>query len=271
MTEQGHAATGGDPASRRAAMADSIQSMDVSALTSGPADRIASVSSQLKPGLSDESQDELARLLGLMLDVQRERQFHLLESVSAACASLINLEPPNVALARGMRREIEARLGPRWVRLMRRNPPALSVVFSLVLFLFLAIPIFSLLSYQVFIRPLTTAPSEVQIFEIAAAWIIYMIVLAGALGSVTSIMVRIQDFNKMIDSDPMILLLTGLFKPVIGVFFALFIFSVNTAGIIAIPVGNGNYNAFLFALAFIAGFSERFVKDVTSRLEKLPV
>jgi hypothetical protein len=125
-------------------------------------------------------------------------------------------------------------------------------------------------SYALFVQPFTSEPWNIQVFEIAAAWIIYMVMLAGALGSVTSIMFRIQDFNKMTESDPLILLLTGLFKPLIGVFFALFIFSVNQAGIVTIPVGNGNYNAFLFVLAFVAGFSERFVKDVAARFDTTP-
>jgi hypothetical protein len=68
----------------------------------------------------------------------------------------------------------------------------------------------------------------------------------------------------MTDAGPFVLFLTGLFKPMIGVLFALFVFTANHAGIVAIPVGQSNYNAFLFALSFIEGFSERFVRDIAT-------
>jgi hypothetical protein len=80
-------------------------------------------------------------------------------------------------------------------------------------------------------------------------------------------MSRIDQFNDLKWGDIRIPYFIGLFKPIVGSSFALFIYSVNESGIIILNVDEGKKIFFLLSLSFIAGFSERFVPDVISGLE----
>jgi len=97
--------------------------------------------------------------------------------------------------------------------------------------------------------------------------LLILVGLAGALGSIVSIMVRIQDFGKAGDADQSVLFFTGFFKPVIGMSFALFVFAVLSAGILPITIEPEKSRYFFAALGFVSGFSERFASDVASRTE----
>ncbi len=95
--------------------------------------------------------------------------------------------------------------------------------------------------------------------------------LAGALGSIVSIMVRIQQFANTKLKDPSLLFWTGLFKPVIGSSFALFVFCAVNSGLIPLTTrfdpGKPETTYVFLAFSFVAGFSERFAKDVAAKTE----
>jgi hypothetical protein len=93
-----------------------------------------------------------------------------------------------------------------------------------------------------------------------------LIGLAGALGSLVSIMLKIQSFTYGRRRDPFALFFFIFFKPIVGASFALFAFALISSGLqgtVVVPVA-GKENLFFLALAFIAGFSERFVPDIMS-------
>ena len=95
--------------------------------------------------------------------------------------------------------------------------------------------------------------------------------LAGALGSIVSIMVRLQDFTLLPNGDPSILFFTGFFKPVVGASFALFVFAALKAGLIPVTIESDKEMYFFMALSFVSGFSERFAKDIATKTEqKIP-
>jgi hypothetical protein len=81
-------------------------------------------------------------------------------------------------------------------------------------------------------------------------------------------MVRIQDFESLKNTDPTILFLIGLFKPIIGVVFALFVFAVLRSRLLPIEIVTTNEFYFFAALAFVSGFSERFAQDMITRAEE---
>jgi len=63
--------------------------------------------------------------------------------------------------------------------------------------------------------------------------------------------------------------LTGLFKPFIGAFFAAFALVLVEARLINFPEASLVY--FAMAIAFVAGFSERFGEDLTKMVaHKVP-
>jgi hypothetical protein len=97
------------------------------------------------------------------------------------------------------------------------------------------------------------------------------VAIAGAVGSVVSIMIRIQDFESYKNSDPALLFFTGLFKPIIGTAFALFVYMTMNSGLIPITITTTNSQYFFMALGFVAGFSERFAKDIVTHTEEMIV
>jgi hypothetical protein len=79
-------------------------------------------------------------------------------------------------------------------------------------------------------------------------------------------MVRIDEFNRW-PPDPSILFFTGLFKPIIGFFFAIFVVLVLNSGIVQIGIAEERQVYFFLAISFIAGFSERFARDIATQTE----
>lgn len=112
-----------------------------------------------------------------------------------------------------------------------------------------------------------TLPAETYPF-------IILLVMTGTFGGVISILTRIQQFDNPKTQkyeDAFLPLLIGLIKPFLGGGFAFFIYLLLNSGISPIEIKgqsmSRNFYGFL-ALAFIAGFSERFVPDLISQVEK---
>jgi hypothetical protein len=122
---------------------------------------------------------------------------------------------------------------------------------------------------------------------------VIFVILAGTLGSIISILIRIEDFQDKKYRDRATPFLIGGFKPIIGASFAIFFFTLIrselvqipgvNAGIVLpdepltteqiqaltqIPVSNESREAcFIFAVAFLVGFSERLATDAISKME----
>jgi hypothetical protein len=76
--------------------------------------------------------------------------------------------------------------------------------------------------------------------------------------------------------DDLLPFFIGLIKPTLGGSFAFFIFLLLNSGVSPIQINgqnkeDSNYFYGLLAVAFIAGFSERFVPDLISQTEKMLV
>jgi hypothetical protein len=104
---------------------------------------------------------------------------------------------------------------------------------------------------------------------------------AGVLGSIASILLRIIDFQGQKYDDPLIPFFIGLFKPLIGLIFGIFIFSLissdtfikidfliasdkNSSSLIT---NKARQDLFIFSCAFLVGFSERFASDLMKKSE----
>ncbi|MGN8056037.1 hypothetical protein ACTJKN_07185 [Pedobacter sp. 22163] len=94
------------------------------------------------------------------------------------------------------------------------------------------------------------------------------VILAGGLGSIVSILVRLQDFSKM--SDTSVLFFTGCVRPLIGIGFAIFLYGLINAGMLPIKLEGKEHYIYL-SISFLAGFSERLGTSVASRSEAVLV
>jgi hypothetical protein len=84
---------------------------------------------------------------------------------------------------------------------------------------------------------------------------------AGALGAVVSVMARMSAGKCVLDCEAgeHIIVRLGTFRPIIGAIFGLVVFSMLAGGVLPIK----QQNIFFYgALAFFAGFSERFAQDI---------
>lgn len=116
-------------------------------------------------------------------------------------------------------------------------------------------------------------------------WILYMapasqldlgltmgILTAGGFGAVVSVMVRIS--HGRLEVDPRAGLyavgLSGAFRPVLGAVFGVAIYVVVMSGLlpVEVPAEAVTRAHFFYALAFLAGFSERLAQDVFTRAEQ---
>lgn len=211
---------------------------------------------------TDENvQKELAYLLGLLPAVERTGQMTLIETLSVAVSNLAT-SAPNLTFAKEVREKLQkdAKLSNNpFRRIFLSDSPAVRVILGLGLLLYFVIPLSPFLFHWL--------DGEAQLFGVETRLIIF-VALCGATGSIVSIMVRIRDFSNDLEVDPAILFFTGFFKPIIGLSFALFIFSLIKAGLLPLKFQGGGEEFFYLALAFMSGFSERLAKDAVEKVEE---
>jgi hypothetical protein len=215
---------------------------------------------EIKPGVADDLQCELALLINVLPDIKRVDSIPLLNAIEIAINTLL-CEQPNLKLAQDIIEDVRTR-----VRIQRNPLRAIlkggtsptRVILGLSMLLYIAVPLLLV------VWPWLS--NREQLFGIETG-MLGVVVFGGALGSVVSIMVRIHDFAGLDNQDPSVLFLTGFFKPVIGVSFALFVYAMLEAGLIPVEIKAESERFFYAALSFISGFSERFARDVVTRAE----
>lgn len=98
------------------------------------------------------------------------------------------------------------------------------------------------------------------------------LVFAAFVGSLVSLLSRINEFANLYIFDPFLVFLNSLLKPLIGTVFALTIYAIMKSHIvqlsgITLEVGPDNYRYVFWAFGFVAGFSERLAGDFIARAE----
>jgi hypothetical protein len=209
---------------------------------------------RLPPGSDEELQDELGLIVQLLPGIARSQDLSLLRNIELAIQALL-AQPPNRLLAIRLREACEGSILRR--SFLRSILPGTSastwVIYGMFGQLYIVIPV-----CVVLILGGSPGSSFQTGLEVA---------VAGALGSVVSILVRITDFAEIRVLNPPGLFWTGFFKPIIGACFALFVYSTFKSGLL--EVNQAVNSTFLYlSLGFAAGFSERFAPDLVSRVER---
>ncbi|MFL5312924.1 MAG: hypothetical protein ACJ79H_21025 [Myxococcales bacterium] len=208
------------------------------------------IRAKLGSELPEVVQIELATLLGLVPEANGSNSLCLCQFEIAIDALLA--DTPKLELARGLRMKFEEhmwekRFGGRFLNAL----PTTRVVFGLVITSLLLVPA---LIWSTYMHFADEHPDRMD------ADFLVLVCCFGAFGAVTSIMVRLRSFDS-VHAPPLTLFLTGLFKPLIGALFAAFALVLVEARLINLPEPTLVY--FAMALAFVAGFSERFGQDLT--------
>jgi len=96
-----------------------------------------------------------------------------------------------------------------------------------------------------------------------------LVALCGAIGSSVSMLTRLGDFEKQRGVSRTSMLMLGFFKPVVGMYGALFCFALMKSGLLPLQAKSPDSELYLYmAVCFLAGFSERFAQDVFARAEQ---
>lgn len=223
--------------------------------------------------LDEEVQKTLAEAIALLTDVALSdilwiKNPQVVDAIDLSIDALF-ADPPKTELAQSIHDHLKTRLYPNirqslwrsFKRSMMSSPAAVVVIGLGVLFCLLLIAFWRV-------------GSGFRVAEITSALgaepaVLVLIAFVGALGSIVSIMTRVRSFAFSGSRDAWPFFFFGLFKPVVGAVFALFAFSALQAALIPgfeIPTEpNGIW--FIVAIAFLAGFSERFAGDVVDHLD----
>ena len=103
----------------------------------------------------------------------------------------------------------------------------------------------------------------------------------GALGSITSLVVRSKKYIEQSEEEEKDLFFVGFLHPFVGMSFAIFTVALIESGIFLSVSGIPDNSTaiqnrertsrtvyYYMAIAFIAGFSERLVQDLISKTDK---
>jgi hypothetical protein len=210
--------------------------------------------------LDDESQRTLSELIVVMSCIEKSGNPYLTGAAEVAVRAIC-AQPQKLELARELTKS--TRNSVRFYRWL--GSPSTAVAFGLSLFFYLLAP-FSLL--------IVDQMRHIDFEKLlgTSLGMLLLVSLAGALGSIVSVLIRIQNHSfKPKVWEPIPFMFTGLFKPIVGMAFAIFVFAIFNSGIVPVDVmgpDNGpKENLFFLAVAFIAGFSERFAKDIAEETE----
>ena len=105
------------------------------------------------------------------------------------------------------------------------------------------------------------SPYEESISLILWVW------LVGATGGTIGVLSRLKDFEDDMYQDDMLPYLLGAVRPVIGATFGFFILALVNSPFLPIEQKKGSEWFTYAAFAFVAGFSERLVRDLITQTE----
>ncbi|MBE9069250.1 hypothetical protein IQ260_21645 [Leptolyngbya cf. ectocarpi LEGE 11479] len=102
--------------------------------------------------------------------------------------------------------------------------------------------------------------------------ILASVALAGALGGITSTLSRIREYRNDDYTDTVLPVCIGLIRPFVGGAFGILLFVLLSSKLLPLQVGDDSDDTLkkwygFIAIAFVAGFSERLVKDMISQTE----
>jgi hypothetical protein len=223
-------------------------------------------------------QKELSKLLVLFPDVVASRSVPLVAVYETGIRAVLS-EPSSRRLATGIRERVARKIAKRNVLQVVFSPETAvgATILGLGVLTYFALPIlFFSLSATVGGATIGGLPRH------AVMWSISL----GAIGSVVSMMLKLDKFAGITRPNIPLMFWYAFFKPLIGAAFAFFVFAVIASNEFPFRFTlfdiNGRLSTsglyIIIAVSFVAGFSERFAKDIamqvgntSARADKAPV
>jgi hypothetical protein len=227
---------------------------------------IRDIETKLRGGLDEHVQTELAHMIRVLPDVGMVADprvvgqvSHVLGEVKLAFDALL-AKPPNLQFGRMLRKNVCWRLNPFNVIVARMlfpgESPATWLAFGLAIVGILGVPGVAI-GYRLLLGLPGLGLSGLDPNTIM------LVAIAGGLGAIVSVSTRIVQATEKTNARPNNMFWTGLFKPLIGTIFALFVYMLLNSGLLPVGTIDPKKQMYFFAaVGFIAGFSERFAPDL---------
>lgn len=240
---------------------------------------VQSLFSKLQPRLDAELDPDLqfviSRLIRLLTVMPREVVLDNRELFELA-SRVVAADKPNLVVARGVVNDLFAQyerhaggLARMLLPLCGRTPlnAVVAALVTIVAVSFIVVPMFGF-GIKFIHLAASRFGDDLDLFPVLQGAHLSQLLLAmhaAFLGCLVSIMIRIHAYGTLSVMTPLMIYLSLVTRPVVSVLFAVFVFSVVKAGLIAfhgldLDGRHGLYVA--WAIGFLCGFSERLAQDV---------
>lgn len=231
---------------------------------------IARIRGKLSTELDEDVQSEMAKLIGLLLEMP-PRAVIASRTYFELALDILAADRPNIALARSIRLElaiIQDKMSygiTRYVSYICGSTPLNAAIAALLTTIFLSLVILwvMLTGHRILLQSIAGS----ELFSSLANGSVALLIIAihaAFVGGIVSILARIQDFLSRPTISPPLLYISILRKPFLAAAFVVMVYSVLRVGLVSFPGVSftgpeAPYMA--WALGFLCGFSERFAQD----------
>jgi hypothetical protein len=226
-----------------------------------------------RPGLDPDAQEILGRVSGTLSYLPRLKNAAINVAQAELAVRALLSSPPEKKFAETIAKDLKKRVNiyKNPIRsILNGRTPATFVLLGIVAHGFLLV--FAVVALARLVVPCD--PPRVEAAVATVCWV--QMVIAGAVGGATSLITRLNELAALSrwssEGDPLQLFYTGLLKPIVGIVVGLFAYAVFSTGFITVdvPLQGASTDLFYAALTFLAGFSERFAKDLTDAAAIVP-
>lgn len=216
------------------------------------------------PDCQPEVQSILSEVYGMLRRVRRTRDPLLVARLESVVQALVK-NPPNCEFAEGVLQDIKDELDEYsnfYKKMKHGHVPSSSLM------IFGASSVFFLICLPAIMSELIDETNGINLervlFDGFTLMQLYTVIVFGALGSIISILLRINDFEEHFDVGGRVVYFTGVIRPIIGAVFALIVFLIINSDLIGVPIDREGVkiNSLGIIIAFISGFSERFAPAI---------
>lgn len=215
-----------------------------------------------RPQLPPEAQEELGKLISGVIALGNHPRALELHRSAIVAATALEADPPRVPIAARIRRELaaETRVFRNPARVLARSAPSTLMLAGLIASLF-SYGLLVLAGSDLFAALIELDEDQT---DLSRSEMVYVAIF-GAMGSVISVLMRTIDLRRLRGLSGGMMFLVGFTRPAIGVGFALFAYLLIRSDVLAIEGGSEASLPFVLAVAFVAGFSERFGDRLVQR------
>jgi hypothetical protein len=232
---------------------------------------LAKIEPRLATSLDSDVQAEMGYLTRLVTNMPRKavasnRVFFEL------AFDLLSVEQPNLLLAKSIRvhlaavHERSARGVVKMIAFICGNTPLNAAISALLTILVLSFLLFWLMvkNHQWVVQEIPAGLPQFSGINESSLLLLALTIHAALVGSIVSILARIQDYLLDQTLSPVLIYVSVMSKPLLSVTAAILAFSLLMAGVISftgVDLSGSSAPYVAWTLGFLSGFSERFAQD----------